>query len=107
MQRQQAHVHAELARAYPHGLLFAPSSADRRLVDAAYQALGLKQTRLDARGLPVLDGLDGDALYRFATSASLDAGDGDRKRRGRRRRGDGAREGLERHRAEVRGWHCR
>ncbi|KAH8064285.1 ATPase [Aureococcus anophagefferens] len=72
-------VHAELARAYPHGLLFAPSSADRRLVDAAYQALGLKQTRLDARGLPVLDGLDGDALYRFATSASLDAGDGERR----------------------------
>ena len=72
-------VHAELARAYPHALLFAPSSADRRLVDAAYQALGLKQTRLDARGLPVLDGLDGDALYRFATSASLDAGDGERR----------------------------
>ncbi|KAH8072318.1 ATPase [Aureococcus anophagefferens] len=76
---RDAKAAATLARAYPHGLLFAPSSADRRLVDAAYQALGLKQTRLDARGLPVLDGLDGDALYRFATSASLDAGDGERR----------------------------
>ncbi|KAH8094436.1 hypothetical protein JL720_4438 [Aureococcus anophagefferens] len=56
----------------------AAERAGGRDAKAALRRRRLQQTPT-LLGLPVLDGLDGDALYRFATSASLDAGDGERR----------------------------